>query len=208
MQTIDFEQSIDFEVSSTKDYQTLRTNIELSGKNIKAIGVTSCKAGEGKTFVAMHLAIALAKAGYDVLFVDADLRNSVLADTCQIEKESKGLSHYLCGKCSLPDIVYATNFLKLHTIVAGVMPSNPVELLGNPEFLKVLEFGKLNYDYIIMDTPALERGSDSTIIMKECDGTILVIESKALSYKVVQKEKAQLERNGCKILGAVLNKVV
>ena len=60
---------------------------------------------------------------------------------------------------------------------------------------------------MIIDTPPLGSVVDAAVISQYCDGAILVIESGSTSYRVVQKVKAQLEKSGCKILGAVLNKM-
>ena len=63
------------------------------------------------------------------------------------------------------------------------------------------------YDYIIIDTPPLGSVIDSAVAAECCDGALIVIESGAISYRFIQEVKAQLEKSGCPILGAVLNKV-
>lgn len=63
------------------------------------------------------------------------------------------------------------------------------------------------YDYIIVDTPPMGNLIDGAIIATHCDGAVMVIESGAVSYRLEQKVKGQLEKAGCRILGVVLNKV-
>ena len=63
------------------------------------------------------------------------------------------------------------------------------------------------YDYILIDTPPIISMSDAAIAAKQCDGAILVIESEAVSRRDAMKAKDQLMKSGCKLLGAVLNKV-
>ena len=63
------------------------------------------------------------------------------------------------------------------------------------------------YDYILIDTPPIISMSDAAIAAKQCDGAILVIESEAVSRRDAMKAKEQLTKSGCKLLGAVLNKV-
>ena len=63
------------------------------------------------------------------------------------------------------------------------------------------------YDYIIIDTPPLGSVIDSAVIADECDGSIIVMESGAISYRFAQEVKEQLEKCDCPILGVILNKV-
>ena len=87
------------------------------------------------------------------------------------------------------------------------MAPNPAELLGEDAFSKLIAWARNEYATIIIDTPPLGNVIDGAIIAQRCDGAILLVESGALSYRLVQKAKSQLERTGCRILGAVLNRV-
>ena len=80
---------------SNEAYKTLRTNVEFSGSDKQVIVFTSCTPNEGKSTVSLSLAISLAEADKNVLFVDADLRKSVLVGRHQIKGSIKGLSHFL-----------------------------------------------------------------------------------------------------------------
>ena len=71
----------------------------------------------------------------------------------------------------------------------------------------MIESVKEIYDYIIIDTPPMANVIDGAIIASQCDGAVIVIESGAISYRLVQKVRSQLEKSGCRILGAVLNRV-
>lgn len=83
---------------SNEAYKTLRTNIEFSGSDKKVIVFTSCTPNEGKSTVSMGLAASLAEGGKRVLFVDADLRKSVLVGRHRVTGEVKGLTHFLSGQ--------------------------------------------------------------------------------------------------------------
>ena len=65
----------------------------------------------------------------------------------------------------------------------------------------------LRPDYVIVDTPPLGSVIDGAVVGAICDGTVLVVESGAISYKFAQNVKEQLDKVGCRILGCVLNKV-
>ena len=92
-------------------------------------------------------------------------------------------------------------------ILAGPYSPNPAELLEDELFKVLLENAKELYDYIIIDTPPMLNLIDGAIIANQCDGAVIVVESGGISYRMAQKVKSQLEKSGCRILGAVLNRV-
>lgn len=196
-----------------KDYfyeeaiKTLRTNIQFTGKNIKTIMFTSCLPNEGKSDVAFQLAQEIGNMGKKVLLIDADIRRSVYVNRYKVKEKVKGLSQYLSGQLAKEFLIYQTNFLNVDIIFSGPIAPNPSELLEEASFSDLLKELRNVYDYIILDTPPLGSVTDAAIVAKECDGAILVIESECVSYKLAQKVQEQLEKTGCKILGAVLNKV-
>lgn len=71
----------------------------------------------------------------------------------------------------------------------------------------MLEVLRMKYDYVIVDTPPLGSVIDGAVVGAICDGTVIVVESGAISYKFAQNVKEQLDKVGCRILGCVLNKV-
>ena len=90
---------------SNEAYKTLRTNIEFSGSDKKVIVFTSCTPNEGKSTVTMGLAASLAEGGKRVLFVDADLRKSVLMGRHRVTGEVKGLTHFLSGQADVKKVI-------------------------------------------------------------------------------------------------------
>lgn len=185
----------------------LRTNVLFSSKQVKVILLTSCYPNEGKSDITFHLAVEMGKAGKKVLLLDADIRKSTYIRRYSVNQNIQGLSQYLSGQVDRQWITYQTNFENLDMIFAGPLAPNPSELLGDQSFGELLEEKKEEYDYIFIDTPPMGTMIDAAVVAEKCDGAILVIESDLVSYKVAQRAKEQLERSGCKILGAVLNKV-
>lgn len=207
MQVIKFEGLGQLEFRSTEAYNSLRTNIQFCGSDIKTICFTSCTPNEGKSIVSFRLASSIAESGKKVLFIDADLRKSVLIGRLRLDKGIVGLTHYLSGMKELNEVVYNTNINNLNIIFAGPVPPNPSELLSSNSFVKLIESVRELYDYVIIDTPPLGIVIDSANVAKYCDGTVIVIESNNISHKFVGKIVKQLEAGKCRILGAVLNKV-
>lgn len=187
--------------------KTLRTNLQFSGNDIKVIMITSCYENEGKSDVTLSLAQELGSIGKRVLLLDADIRKSAYQSRFKVEGAVVGLSQYLSGQVGGRGLIYSTSFENIHIIFAGPTAPNPSELLNEDNFATLLKEARDCYDYVLIDTPPVGTIIDAAIVARECDGAILVIESDAVSYKVAQKVKAQIERSGCRMLGAVLNKV-
>ena len=188
--------------------KTLRTNVQFSGKHNKVILLTSGHGNEGKSDISFNLSVELGKAGKKVLLIDADIRKSVYKSRYGISEETMGLSQYLSGQIEkIDDVVYKTNYENVYMILSGPYAPNPTEMLGDEQFGQLLKAARQVFEYVIVDTPPLGIVVDAAVIGQYCDGAIMVIERDATSYRVCQKVKSQLEKSGCKILGAVLNKV-
>lgn len=188
--------------------KTLRTNLQFSGKNNKVVLLTSVHSNEGKSDISFNLAVELGKAGKKVLLIDADIRKSAYKSRYDIKEETQGLSQYLSGQVEQIDqVVCKTNYENLYLILAGPYAPNPTEMLGDEQFGQLLKAARQVFEYVIVDTPPLGTVVDAAVIGQYCDGALLVVESESTSYRACQKVKGQLERSGCKILGAVLNKV-
>lgn len=207
MQKITFHAIEKLDFRTKESYKSLRTNLEFSGKNCKAISITSCTPNEGKSSVSFQLALSIAETGKKVMLVDADLRKSILRSRYRANAARYGLSHYLSGQASIEDIACETNIPGFHVIFTGPVPPNPSELLGNEYFALLMEYLREEYDFIIVDTPPLGSVIDGAVVAKRCDGTVIIIESGAISYKFAQNIRDQLRQIDCRILGVVLNKV-
>lgn len=204
---VNFEKKKELDFKTNEAYKTLRTNISFSGDDVRVIALTSSVPNEGKSAVSFNLAYSLAEDGKNVLYIDADIRKSVTIARYGVDIETKGLTHYLSGQSDLKSIIYGTNIENFSIIFTGQTAPNPSELLGNDRFKQLLQTAREEFEYVIIDCPPLGSVIDAAIVAKECDGAIIVIETDNASYKIVQRVKKQLEQSGCRILGAVLNKV-
>lgn len=191
-------------------YNSLRSNLMFSGPDIKTILFTSCNPDEGKSTVSFGLARSAAGAGRKVLFVDTDLRKSVLQGRYQIkleDKNQKGMAHYLSALASLNEVIVETNVENLYMILTGPLSPNPTELLAGSRMEALLAAARETFDMVIIDSPPLGMVIDAAVLAPKCDGVILVVESDAVSRRTAVKVKKQLEMTGCRIIGAVLNKI-
>ncbi len=188
-------------------FNTLRTNILFSGKDVKTIVITSCMAHEGKTTVSFETARNLAESGKKILLLDADLRKSVMVSRYTKVRGIAGLSQVLSGQVAIDDAICKTQIEGFDIVFAGPYPPNPTELVGSPVFKEVLDAKRDQYDYILVDAPPLGLVIDAAVMASVCDGALLVLNSGSIKYRFAQSVKQQLQKSGCKILGMVLNQV-
>lgn len=116
-------------VNKTEEYfNAIRTNIQLSGEDIKVVGITSVQSNEGKSTTAASLAIAYARSGYKTVLVDADIRNSVMSGFFKPITKITGLTDYLAGTTDLSRGLCETNITNLTVIESGKISPNPTAL--------------------------------------------------------------------------------
>ena len=124
-----------------------------------------------------------------------------------MEEEVKGLSQLLSGQVGLQEIIYSTNFPNMDIIFGGPSAPNPSGLLSENIFKVFLKEIREYYNYILIDTPPIGTVIDAAVIGRCCDGAVFLIEPGNVRYRDAQKAFKQLERSGCRILGAVMNKI-
>ena len=187
-------------------YNALRTNIQLSGNNLKVIAVTSVDPSEGKSTTSTNIAWAFARAGYKTLLIDADIRNSVMSGVFKTREKITGLTDYLAGTQDLSHGLCETDVENLFVVQSGAVSPNPTALLQSANFERMIETLRKYFDYIIVDTAPIGVVIDAAIIVQKCDASVLVAEAGVAKRREVQKAKSQLEHTGKPFLGVVLNK--
>jgi capsular exopolysaccharide synthesis family protein len=183
----------------------LRGNIQLSGYDVKTIAVTSALKHEGKSSVAFRLAQSMAGLEKKTLYLDCDIRNSATLSRYHVEQKVVGLSEFLCRQAAIQDVLYRTDDEHMDVLFTGAVAPNPSELFSGEIFEKLLRFLRMKYDYVIVDTPPVNPVIDGVLIAKQCDGTVLVVNSGNSERAQVIRARQQLEYAGIKMLGAVLN---
>jgi len=187
----------------------LHVNLAFCGTEYKKIMITSSVPDEGKSLISMHLWKKLASAGKKVVYVDADLRKSVIRSRYRMKSDSQdpvGPSHYLSGQAELEDVVYKTSFENAYMVPVVRNMQNPALLLHSERFNQILDTLADNFDYVIIDTPPLESVADGELISAQCDGVLLVVRSGSTRKALISSSIKQLERSKCKLLGVVLNR--
>lgn len=190
---------------SIESFNHLRTNILYTG-NIKVIAVTSSVPDEGKTVIAFNLAKSLSQIGKKVVLVDGDLRKSTLKKYLRVHNSYTGISEYLTLQSK--DYIQETHIENMSVVFAGKKTPNPSELLSSHQFELLIEELKGQFDYVIIDTPPLAVATDAVIISRIASGVILVARNEFTKKRVLNRSKMTLERNGVRIIGLVLNRVI
>lgn len=163
----------------------------------KVIGFTSFNAGEGKTFCSINLAISLATAGKKILLIDTDLRKpSLLGGNDRVP--GGGLSNYLKGEVqNVEDIIKShPSIANLHYIPTEKELSNPQEFLLDKKMEQLLKAASYEYDYIIIDSPAVGLVSDYLLVSKLIDIHLFVLrrnQSKTSFIRELEKLKLKGE---------------
>lgn len=185
-------------------FRTLRTNL-MYIDDLKVITISSSSPNEGKTVTAFNLAYQFAKLGKRVVLVDADMRRSSLCSYLMLKDKVSGLSEALSRQSR--NYLFPTNVDNLFVILSGKNPPNPSELLSSPIFDQLISALKENFDYVIIDTAPMVVSMDATIVGRKSDGLVMVIRNEMTRKKNLRRIRADLERNGVRLVGAVLNRV-
>jgi capsular exopolysaccharide synthesis family protein len=171
-----------------ESFRNLRTSIQyMLSKDQKChiILVTSTVGGEGKTFLTLNLAHALALSDKKVLVIGLDLRKPRLHLSFDI-KNDVGITNYLIGRIEFSQIIKSTKILNLDIIPSGPVPPNPSELLLSTQMLKAL--GELRHisDFILLDTAPLGLVTDAADLMPHVDLSIYVMRENYSDISSVQ----------------------
>ena len=195
--------------SFAESIQSVRTSLSYAkaGGFPKSIMVTSSVAGEGKSTVALNLAISCAKAGKRVVVIEADLRRSRHYKVFDVPV-SPGLSDYLVSDGSEPASQYHIKQMKnLSIVVAGSKAPNPVDLLGSPQMRELVTSYEKEYDLVIVDCPPILGLADSIIMSKIVEAVLFVVAAHSTPRDAVKGSIQRLRMVGAPLIGTVFNKV-
>lgn len=188
-------------------YKALRTNFNFVTRNGEArkILITSTIPNEGKSSIAINLAISLVQSGKRVLVVDADLRNPSLHVYLNMKRErERGLSTALTGGALLEDCVVET-LLGFDIIYGGPIPPNPVELIISQDMQTLLDATLEKYDYVICDAPPVGVVTDAAALSTLCDGVLFVVRQKLTKKNQAMAAVHKLKAVNARILGVIMN---
>lgn len=191
-----------------ESYKSLRTNLKFASvnKEIKKIVLTSSIPGEGKSTVAINLAISLSGSEVKVLLVDTDLRKPSLHRYLGLSSSKiGGLTNILSGSQKADECIVHFDDIGINFLSSGPIPPNPAELLGSKMMENLVQDLSEKFDYILFDTPPISVVTDAAVLSRLSDGVVFVIRHNYTTIETAKFAKKNLDNVGAPIIGSVLN---
>lgn len=192
---------------TSEAFRTLRTALSFSipGERITSVVVSSTLPSEGKSFVAINLAIAHAQSGKRCLLIDADMRKPRLHHVFE-SPVKKGLSSLLeTPDTPVEKAIVTTTIPGLDLLPCGPIPRQPAELLDSERFENLMAQLRERYDFIVFDSPPGFSLVDAMIMTRVTEGMVLVVKSFQTPKAAAEQFSARLHEAKIRLLGVVLN---
>lgn len=175
-------------------------------KPVEVVLVTSAEANEGKTSVALGLALVMAESGRSVLLMEADIRRPTIARMTGLEG-SLGLTNVLVGDCRLDEAAQPWGHPGLRVLTSGEEAPNPGQLIASGRLESIVRSVREEYGYVVIDSPPVLSVSDPLWLAPATDGVVLVARSGKPTVKTIRQTVESLEATHSDVLGCVLNGV-
>ncbi len=173
----------------------------------KSLMVVSLLENEGKSTVAVNLALALTQKYPRVLLVDCDLRKPACAKILNINWTGPGMREVLAGQVAPEDVIVKDGRSGLHLLLEKTAVRDPGDLIGSEEMKQFMAWARHNFDMVILDLPPMAAATDAEIIMEQADASLLVVRQNDAVAPALNKAIASLEKGKAKFLGSVINDV-
>ena len=191
--------------SFSEAIRSSRAIIESKFEKNKSYMITSSNPSEGKTTYAFNLALSLEKSN-KVLFIEADIRRpSVLNGFYQFDRQILGLGEIISGSANLKDAIFKVPGTELDIITSGEKRFDMSDIVSKDQIKKFLDVLKLEYDYVIVDSPPVQPVSDTLILTQSSDYNLFVIRSEETRTASFMSSIKKIQNVGAKINGIIIN---
>jgi capsular exopolysaccharide synthesis family protein len=188
-------------------FRSLRTAVKFLGvdRQVRVVQVTSPSPTEGKTFTSVNLAVTFAQAGDRVVIVGGDLRRPRMEDVLDVPL-TPGLTGVLIGDVTLPQAIQTVPAVSnLSVLPAGQPPPNPSELLSGERARRLIDVLGQTYDMVVIDCPPVLPVTDSLVLARMVDLTLLVTSANKTSKRGLTRAVEMLRQVDAPLGGTVLN---
>lgn len=182
-----------------------RVEQQMNGKQV--LMVVSLLENEGKSTVAVNMALAMAKKHNRVLLIDCDLRKPACTKLLNVKWNGPGVRNVLAGSAEPADVIIEDGRSGLHLLLEKTPTRNSGDLIGSSNMENLLVWARANYDFVVLDLPPMSAVTDAERMMELADGTLLVVRQNAAAAPALNKVIASLSSGKAKLLGCVLNNV-
>jgi len=172
----------------------------------KKILITSAISGEGKSFLSLNLALALASSGKKIILIDLNFKNSGLSNA-YTATTSPGLMEYLNENNDSFEIIHSTEYSNLHVLKSGVYAPNINALLTTDRMENLFSFLQQSFDFIIIDSATVDPVFDSLIQTQYSDYIIHVLRHRFTPKKVLEFLDSKQNSKSLSTTGIVFNAV-
>jgi len=195
----------DSESNFSESIRSSRAVIESKFKKNSSYLVTSSNPSEGKTTYAFNLALSLEKT-YKVLFIEADIRRpSVLNSFYKFDKEIFGLGEIISNSAGLKETIFQVPGTNLDIVTSGAKRFDMSDIVNKEQLRKFFDVLKLEYDYVIIDSPPVQPVSDTLILTQASDYNLFVVRSETSRTLAFMSSIKKIHNVGAKIDGIVIN---
>jgi receptor protein-tyrosine kinase len=181
--------------------ELLLLNEATRGANI--IAILSPSPGEGRSQLCAELATSFAQLGRRTLLVDADMRNPQ-QHTLFGSSNENGLSQAI-SQNTTPYLHPVKDLPHMFLLTAGIVPSNPLELLSDGRYEKLLTDWRNGYEFVVIDTPPVSQYADALAVATIAGRVLILSRAKMTSYKNTREMMRRLETTRAQVLGGVIN---
>ena len=195
----------DNESNFSEAIRSSRAIIESKFEKNNSFLVTSSNPSEGKTSYAFNLALSLEKS-YKVLFLEADIRRpSVLNSFYKFDKEIFGLGEIISGTAELNSTIFKVPGTNLNIITSGAKRFDMSDVVSKDQLKKFFDILKLEYDYLIIDSPPVQPVSDTLILTQSVDYNLFIVRSDHSRLLSFMSSVKKVQNVGAKIDGIIIN---
>ncbi len=186
--------------------QSLLANIRFTDVDhpIHTVVITSSIPNEGKTFVSVNLAKAMAGAGRTCLLVEGDLRKRSLAATIGVHPRH-GIYSVISGRRPIEEVAAPTAQKGLFFLDAEPRIPDPPDFLGSEHYERFLADMADRFDYVVIDTPPVGTFVDAAVVAAKADATFLVLRENFTKRNILRHAVEQLTTAGARVKGVIMN---
>lgn len=190
-----------------RSYLTLfeQLSLKLVNESRRSIVVTGPSRREGRTTVAVNLALAAARLGAcRTLLVDADIERPGLSRLYGRHR-SRGLCDILAGQDDWRNVLHPVDG-SLALLSAGTGGTTAVVAAQPGRLAGVMDEWKKEFDWIVVDTPPILLSASALAFGRQATGAMVVARSEHTRGEVLEQGVARLRDQGIQVLGVVLNR--